>query len=540
MNAIVQSIGELNRIKLGLMLGVTVLLLGFFIFLATRTSNPAMSPLYSNISLEDSGAIVEELDKAAVPYQLTAGGKQIMVASDKVEQMRVKLASLGLPTTGSMVGYEIFDEGDALGTSNFVLNVNKLRALEGELARTIGSLAQVESARVHLVIPKRELFNREKADPTASVVLKLRGASDLEKTEISAIKHLVATAVTALKPSHITIVDNRGNLLARGVDDENDPEVLASNANEFRTGLENKLQNTIESLLERSVGVGKVQAKVNADVDFDRTVTNSETFDPEGQVARSVQTIEELEKENEQDQKDNVSAGNNLPDAKAQNAGFVNNRDMQRTDETTNFEISKVVKNHIKQTGSVKRLSVAVLVDGTYVENEEGEKVYTPRSAEELKQLETLVRSAVGYDKERGDTVEVLNMAFVASEFVEEESQYEWLKRDFNSIFQTVVLAGVAILVILLIIKPLVNKTIAGQEEEEAEDREMQRLLTSSGIAGQLADLTGDDDDESMINIDKIAGGVKSSLYRKINELIESHPEESLNVIRGWAFEKED
>jgi flagellar M-ring protein FliF len=540
MNAIMQSVNDLGKLKLAMMVGVTVVLLAFFAFLATRASNPAMSPMYSDISLEDSGAIVEELNKSGIPYELTAGGKQVLVPTDKVEQMRVRLATLGLPKTGSMVGYEIFDHSDALGTSNFVLNVNKMRALEGELARTISSLAQVESARVHLVIPKRELFTREKTDPTASVVLKVRGAAGLEKMEIAAIKHLVATAVPGLKPSHITIVDDKGNLLAKGVEDENDPEVLASTANEFRVGMEHKLERTIESLLEKSVGTGKVQAKVNADIDFDRTVTNSETFDPDGQVARSVQTIEESEKETEKDNKDNVSVANNLPNAKAQNAGLANDRNSQRTDETTNYEISKTVKNHIKQTGSVKRLSVAVLVDGTYVPNAKGEKVYTPRSKAELDQLTTLVRSAVGYDAKRGDTVEVLNMAFVASEFAETESQYEWLKRDFNSIFQTVVLAAVAILVILLIIRPLVQKSISAQDADDIEERELQRLLGSSGIAGQLSDLTGEDDDDSTVNIDKIAGGVKSSLYRKINEMIESHPEESLNVLRGWAFERDE
>ncbi len=540
MNALVQSIGEINKVKLGLMAGVTVVLLAFFIFLATRASTPTLTPLYTNISLEDSGDIVEELDKLDVPYEVTAGGKQIMVPGDKVEQIRVKMASMGLPATGSAVGFEIFDEDEALGTSNFVLNVNKLRALEGELGRTISSLRQVDSARVHLVIPKRELFTRERREPTASVAVKVRGASELGKQEIAAIKHLVATSVPGLKPARITIIDNNGNLLARGVEDENDPEMLAATAQEFRTSFENRLERTVEALLERSVGLGKVKAEVNAEIDFDRIITNSETFDPEGQVARSVQTIEELENENEKDLKENVSAGNNLPDVDAENAGFLNSRNLQRTDETTNFEISKTVKNHIKQTGTVNRLSVAVLVDGTYVMNEEGQEVYQPRSEEELTQLETLVRSAVGFDPDRGDSVEVINMAFAAPDIIAEESPLDWLKRDFNSIFQTFVLASVAILVIMLIIKPLVNKAITAQEQEEEDDEELQRLLASPALSGELANLSEEDDDESMISIDKIDGGIKSSLYRKVGEMIENHPEESLNVIRQWAFEVDE
>lgn len=539
MNAMVQSIRELGQIKLAAMGVVAVLLLGFFIFLSTRMGNPTMSNLYNNVSLEDSGYIIEELDKMNVPYELGLGGKQIMVPADKVEQMRVTLAGQGLPSSGSMVGYEIFDESEALGTSNFVMNVNKLRALEGELGRTISSLSKIESARVHLVVPKRELFTRERRDPTASVALKVRGATKLTKTEIAAVKHLVATGVPGLQPSKITIVDNRGNLLARGVEDENDPEVLAANASEYRTALENKLELTIETLLERSVGLGKVKAEVNADIDFDRVVTNSETFDPDGQVARSVQTIEEIENENEKDLRDNVSVANNLPDNDPENAGFLNNRNLQRTDETTNFEISKVVENHIKETGTVNRLSVAVLVDGVYAPNAEGDIVYQPRSDEDIAAFEALVRSAVGYDVDRGDTVEVINMAFINESSGIEESPFDWLKRDATSIFQTLVLGGVALLVILMIIKPLVAKAIESAPEEEEEEEDLQRLLASPSALNQLEDLT-DGVEDTMINIDRIDGGLKSSVYRKINEMIENHPEESLNVIRGWAFAEDD
>ncbi len=540
MNAIVQSMGEMNRLKIAAMVGVSILMLLFFVFLSTRVSSPTFAPLYTNISLEDSGDVITELEAMNIPYEVTAGGKQILVPGDKVEMARVKLAGQGLPSSGTMIGYEVFDEGEALGTSNFVLNVNKLRALEGELARTISSLRQVDSARVHLVIPKRELFTRDKRDPTASVALRVRGSGGLEKQEIAAIKHMVATSVPGLKPSKITIIDQNGNLLARGVDDANDPEVLAATAQEFRTGFENKLERTIVNLLERSVGMGRVSAEVNAEIDFDRIVTNSENYDPEGQVARSVQSIEETEQEQEKDLKDNVSVANNLPDTDPEAAGVVSNRNMQRTDETTNFEISKVVKNHIKETGTVKRLSVAVLVDGTYVTGEEGEEVYTPRNEEELAQLETLVRSAVGYDPDRGDSVEVINMAFATPMAMAEESPFDWLKRDFNSIFQTFVLASVAILVIMLIIKPLVNKAITSQEEAEEDDEELQRLLSAPAMGGMLEDMTGDDEDDSMISIDKIDGGIKSSLYRKVNELMENHPEECLNVIRQWAFEVDE
>ncbi len=536
MNAMVQSLRELSQTKLLALAATALFLIGFFVFLTVNASSPMMAPLYSNISLDESGTIVGELEKSGIPYQLGMGGAQIMVPSDRVEEMRVKLAQMGLPSEGSITGYEIFDKSEALGTSNFVLNVNKLRALEGELGRTIASLSKVEQARVHLVIPKRELFTREKTDPTASVALKIRGMAELEKNEIAGIKHLVATAVPGLKPSRITIIDQRGNLLARGIEDENDPDVLATTAQEFRQSYENKLKATIERLLERSVGFGNVKAEVNADIDFDRVVTNSETFDPEGQVARSIQGIEENERSTEKDQKDNVSVGQNLPDPTGGQGAFQNESVRQRSDETTNYEISKTVENHVKHTGTVNRLSIAVLVDGRYITNDAGEQVYEPRSEQEIAQLTALVRSAVGYDEARGDKVDVVNMPFAREKTEFAEGPLDFLKQDMSNIIQTLVIGGVAILFILLVIRPLVARAVATTSEGEAEEDELKRaLLGGPSMTARLPDLTGEDDDV-LISIDRVDGGVKAAVLKKINDLIETHPEEAMSIVRQWAF----
>lgn len=533
MNAMVQSLRELSQLKLIALAATALFLIGFFIFLTLNASSPVMAPLYSNIALEESGNIVQELDKAGVPYTLAMGGAQILVPADRVEEMRVKLAQLGLPTSGSMIGYEIFDKSEALGTSNFVLNVNKLRALEGEIGRTISSLSKVEQARVHLVIPKRELFTREKTSPTASVALKVRGAAELEKNEIAAIKHLVATAVPGLKASSITIIDQNGHLLARGVEDENDPDMLAATAQEYRQGYENKLRDTIERLLERSVGSGNVKAEVNADIDFDRVVTNSETFDPESQVARSVQGIEENEKSSEKDQKDTVSVGQNLPDANKNQGALGSESQRQRTDETTNYEISKTVENHVKQTGTVNRLSIAVLVDGTYG----ADNAYQPRSDQELQQLAMLVKSAVGFDESRGDKVEVINMPFAKSDNVFEEGPLDFIKNEMSSIIQTLVIGGVAVLFILLVVRPLVARAIIVPESESEEEELKRALLGGPSMTARLPDFSGGDEADSLISISRIDGGVKASVLKHINELIETHPEEAMSVLRQWAFE---
>lgn len=545
MNAMVESIREFGHLKIAAMVGTAIVLIGFFAYLSLGASNPVMSPLYSGVTPDDTRYIVRELQKQGVAYEMMPNSNEILVPTERVLQLRMSLAEQGLPSAGSMVGYEIFDKSDAMGTSNFVLNLNKLRALEGELSRTIGTIENVEAARVHLVMPKRELFTRERQEPSASVALKMMGRKEPTKAQVAAIRHIVATAVPRLKPTRITIIDAAGRLLARGVEDENDPEALASTAQEFRTNYERKMKDKIERLLEQYVGYGKVRAEVTADVDFDRIETNSETFDPEGQVARSTQAITENEQTQDKDLKENVTVGNQLPDTDPNAAGLLSSSNIQRTDETTNFEISKQVKKHIKQTGTVNRLSVAVMIDGNYVTipdtaegAEEGATTtqYEARSADELEKMQNLVASAIGFNAERGDELQVESMQFATFETEElEESPFSWLEDDLSSIIQTLVLGGVAILVILMVIRPLVNRAIADAEEYEEDEMMEQSLLTGDGILAQLPDLT-DEEEDTMISINRVKGGVKSSTYRKVNDMIDKHPEESLGVLRRWAF----
>lgn len=542
MSTMTDSFREMGQVKLAALGLTAVLLIGFFVFLSLRISSPVMSPLYTGLSMEDSSKIVEELEKKNIPYELGVNGTQVLVPSDQVMRLRLDMAQQGIPESGKGIGYEVFDNAEPLGTSNFVLNLNKVRALEGELARTIQTIAGVESARVHLVIPKRDLFKKEERDPTASVALKTRGASKIEPSEIAAIRNLVATAVPGLKPTRITIVDNKGNLLARGVDDENDPQALAATSQEFRTAYENKMKGTIERLLEQSLGYGKIKAEVSAEIDFDRIVTNSEKFDPEGQVARSVQGIEEKESSNDSDVKDNVSVGQNLPDAKDNQGGTKSQSQRSRTDETTNYEISKTVQNQVKETGTVKKLSVAVLVDGIYAANDSGEMEYKPRSAEELANIKKLVESSVGFDSARGDKVEVINMQFANSDQgITEDSPFAWLQNDLDSIIQTLVLGGITVLVILLVIRPLVTRAIASSQEAQDESEYEQALLNGTGIMGELPDFSGgEEEDDELISISRVKGSIKSSTFRKINDMISGHPDEALQVMRRWAFNPDD
>ena len=560
MSAFSETFRTLGPVRLLTMAGIGIGFIAFFAFLVSRLTGGEMSLLYSDLDPGDSGKIVAKLDSMAVPYELRGNGSQIYVPSDKALRLRMAMAEEGLPTGGS-VGYELFDKTDALGTTNFAQNVNLLRALEGELSRTIRSLDSVEAARVHLVLAKRQLFSRDKEDPSASVVLKLRGSTRFTPQQVAAVENLVASAVPGLKTNRISVVDDKGNLLARPNEGE-DGQTTGTTADEMRLSYEDHLAQTVEKLLERSVGPGKVRAEVTADMDFDRVSTNAEIFDPDGQVVRSTQTVEEKADSSEKGAQDNVSVAQNLPETK-QNAQAqtgaspsANSSKSARTEETVNYEISKTVKNQTRESGIVKRLSVAVLVDGTYAAAD-GAKKYTPRSEAEMQQLEKLVRSAIGYSQDRGDVVELVNMPFAS---VDEISSNEGTpplfgltKDDYLRIAEIVVLGVVALLVLLLVVRPLMSRLI----EAIPKAPPPAAAMLTDAAAGVAPNLPGPQSEmaqahaaraaqtaqaqselDQMIDIEQVEGRVRASSLKKIGEIIEKHPEETVSIIRTWMFQE--
>ena len=276
-----RSLGVGRIIALGV---VAAGLLGFFFYLTVRITTPPMSLLYSGLDASDSGAVVSQLEGMNVPYKLVGDGTSIMVPEDRVLRLRMSMAQKGLPSGGA-VGYEIFDKGNSLGTTSFEQKINQLRALEGELARTIRSLNPIAAARVHLVLPQRELFSRDERKPSASITLRTRGT--LSPSEVSAIQHLVASAVPDLKPNEISIIDQNSTLLAAG---DGTPTGDAATTNQMadrRNAYEDKVKGEIEKLIGSVVGPGHVRAEVSADLNFDRSTVNAETYDPDSQVVSS-------------------------------------------------------------------------------------------------------------------------------------------------------------------------------------------------------------------------------------------------------------
>ena len=557
MNPIAELLRQLGPVRVAALAATGIAVLGFFIFLSSRLSSGGMALLYGDLDPQDSGQIIQTLQSKNIPYDIKAGGKQIFVPGDQVLQLRVSLAESGLPGGGS-VGYEIFDNNQGIGTTNFVQNINLVRALEGELARTIGAMRNVRGARVHLVMPRRELFSREKQEASASVVLQVQGSARLGNEQVQAIQHLIAAAVPGMDPQKISVLDDRGQLLARGNGDS--ASAAAGTADEMRVGFENRMRQAIIELLERTVGLNRVRAEITAEIDYDRVVENAEIFDPDSQVARSTQTVQENENSSENDDQDTVTVQNNLPETEATAAGAGTSAASQvsRTEETVNFEITKTIRNRIKESGQIKRLSVAVLVDGKYVENNDGDKVWQPRAADGLAQLETLVKSAVGFNEQRGDSVEIVNMQFVKLEPLEFDDGSLFLgisKEEFMQLAEILVLAVVGLLVILLVVRPVLTRlfesmptALAGGPAGALGDQEGVALaqLTGPEATADMAELLEEDEEDEeddslldqMIDINQVEGRVRASSLKQIGEIVDKHPEEAIAIVRNWMYQE--
>ena len=541
----VLAMRNLGPMRLAIMGGVVLGLIGFLVFFGSKLSTPSMTTLYNELAQSDAAGIVQELESRNIPFKISQNGTQIAVPAERVMQLRLELAQQGLPSGGS-VGYELFDDTDTLGSTNFMQNVNLVRALEGELARTISSIGTVKKARVHLVMPRRELFSREKQEPSASVVLQMRGPARLTNEQVAAVQHLVASAVPQLTPNRISIVDNKGSLLSSGFESSDPVAGRQAKVDERRNRLEGKMARTIEELLEKTVGFARVRAEVSLDMNFDRVSTQTEEYNPDGQVVRSTNSVEETANSKDSEGEPPISVGTNLPDPNLGTGDTASRTENQnRTEETTNFEISKTVTNHIREGGEVEKLSVAVLVDEVQLLNEDGKLISQKRTEEEMRLLATLVRGAIGFDEDRGDKVELIQMKFASFDAPEEKLQlfFGMGKNDILRVVELLVLSIVGILVVLLVVRPLLSR--AFESLPSAQDA-AERLLADQGRSPALTGPGGgglpvESDEEQfdeLIDIDRVEGRVKASSVKKVGDFIDKHPDETLSILRSWLYQE--
>ncbi|MEO6842666.1 MAG: flagellar basal-body MS-ring/collar protein FliF [Bradyrhizobium sp.] len=538
MQSLVGFLKGLGASRLMAMIAVTAALIGFFAFVIIRVTTPQMTTLFTDLSTEDSSAIIKDLERQAIPYELRNDGAVIMVPKDKVTRLRMKLAEGGLPKGGG-VGYEIFDKSDALGTTSFVQNINHLRALEGELARTIRAIDKIQAARVHLVLPERPLFSRETPEPSASIVVRVRGS--LEPQQIRAIRHLVASAVSGLKPGRVSIVDEAGQLLADGEAGDNENVV----GDERRSAFEKRMRNEVEAIVSSVVGAGRARVQLSADFDYNRITQTSDKFDPEGRVLRSSQTREESSAT--ADNSGQVTVNNELPGNQRPDGASTAKDQSKKTEETNNYEISHTTKTEVTEAGRVNRISVAVLVDGAYTKNEKGELVYQERSKDQLDRIATLVRSAIGFDQKRGDQVEVVNLKFAESPAVPPIAEptgllgmLQFTKDDVMYVIELGVMMLLSLVVLFMVIRPLVKRILASEVIPALAAVDAAPALTdgsaaAAGSPGQS--LVPGAAGMSQIDVAQVQGQVHAQTVHRVGELAERNPNETANIVRQWLSE---
>ena len=546
MKALVEGLRALGPARLAAMGAVTLGMLGMLALMVLRGGTEPMALLYGDLDLRDASQVAEQLTRRHIPYRIGANGSQILVPAEQVAEARLALAREGLPTGGS-VGYEIFDRSDGLAATEFQQKINETRALEGEIARTIRAMHGIRGVRVHLVLPHREPFARDRQDAQASVMLTMAGVGRLDREGIQAVLHLVAAAVPGLRPQNIAIVDSRGDLLARAGEPVG-PTATALSTEEVRRATELRLARAVEEMLERSLGAGHVRAEAAVRMSFDRLSQTEERYDPDGQVTRSSQNVTSNSKNTEPNGA--VTVQNNLPNADAgrETAGSQE----QRQEETTNYEISKTVRTLIREQPQIDRVSIAVMVDGADSVAADGKHTWQPRAAEELDRITGLVKSAIGYDEKRGDHVEVVSMRFTVDDAapVADSGGMFGLnleKADLLHLAQTALFGAIGVAALLLVLRPMVLRiTSVAPAAFAGGGTALASLVAPAGTAlpapsaqalaaGASPPLL---EDESMVNLAQIEGQMRASSLRRIGELVDKHPEETLSIMRGWMVQE--
>ncbi len=531
------GIGRLT-VVLGVAAGVAAVLVAVML----RIGQAPDALLYSNLDLREASEISSALDGAGIKYQSKGDGSTIFVNRDDVGEARLMLAGKGLVTSGS-VGYELFDNQSVLGQTEFQQNLNEQRALQGELSRTIMSMRGITSARVQIAMPRRELFQSDGVEPTASVVVGVSGRA-LTASQVDAIRNVVASSVPNLKPEKVTLTDTANRTLAAGSSADGFSSASALDA---KNTTEAQLQARIKDIVEGVVGVGAARVQVTADIDHSRSTTQELRYDPDGQVVRSTSTNGTESTDTTAASDGGATATNNIPGGQAPNTTPIGSSDTANT-ETTNYEISNTTTTTIREAGEVKKLAVSVVVDDQRVPAADGRgpPTYTARSAEQIEQIKSLVAAAVGIDEARGDKIEVLNVGFthdVADMGGTEagSSLFDFTKNDIMRGIELLVLLITGLLLIFFVLRPLL-KTASGGGGLPAlagpggGTAVLQTSLTG-GQGGEVAQLTGPSEMEKRLDMARVEGQVKASSVKMVADFVEKNPDESTAILRNWVHE---
>lgn len=572
---LVAQLARSGRMRIAAALVVVALVGGGLGVIMLRGEGSSKKLLFSGLDIQEAGEITKKLDTAGVAYSLEGGGSAVFVDASKVEDARMMLSEQGLPTRGS-IGWEIFDKSDALGETQFVLNIKQLRAMEGELERTIGAYDMVQSARVHLSVPDRPLFQKNSEKPKASVVLKITG-NMMSPEKVRAIRNIIASQVPGLSANAVTVSSTDGRLLAAATDD-NDPTGgigSGSSADERRAAMEESYRKKVLDVIENIAGPGAAKVTVSIEADFNKITQSSETYNPDSRVVRSETTVEDSSSSAEAANGDETTVANNVPtgDNTPAPAQPKNQSSTSRNESTVNYEIDKTLRTEVVEGGKVQRLSVAVAIDHMRVPGAEGQPAtWQPRPAEEIARITSLVKSAVLFNEQRGDVVTVESAAFsrpdTSIDGAAAPGAFELDKFDLLHIGEIVALLLTALALVFFVLRPLISGMFAkpdadGLPPEIAKLKGAKRAKAIAAMqAAQIANpprLASDAADgqaqipegrvvgfdapmpdrlDAGIDVARISGQVKASSIKKISEVVASHPDESVAIIRSWLAEE--
>lgn len=567
--SIIDNLKSLGRNRLIALAGTGVGLVAALLFGMNVVLTPTYTPLYSELGPSAASEVVSTLEQAGFSVKLNPSGTAVSVPEGDLARARMALADKGLPGEGVM-GWEIFDQSSGLGMNSYMQRVNRLRALEGELTRSIQTIEGVEAVRLHLVMPEREAFSRSRPEPSASVIVRGRGANGINRRNALAIRTLIASAVPDLDPGRVTVMSAQGQTIL-GDDSAGGGEGAFESA---RATVEERLSRSISDILTARVGAGNARVEVNVDLSTERKVIRTQSYDPAQRVVRSTETREE-NVEGTDSRSGEVSVAGNIPNALGgQEGGPQSTNRRNKVDEIVNYEIGSTATETVREPGEVERVTVAVLVNGIYNVADNGDVVYEERSPEELGRLAQLVQSAIGFDGARGDTVSVDSLRFMDYSMDVADPMKRSVGQILADNMMTILrgLLGLAVVALALIfgVRPVLARitddsmgglALAGgppegmgralpDEDRTERRREMlpagndgasggnSRELATSGLMGTVVEGDTDQFGNELINLQAPGGATPLEKLGSVGDLIDANPEESLKVLQAWLAEE--
>lgn len=519
LNNLSAKYSELTPANKGVALGLGAAILASILTMTLWVQAPDYQLMYANLAAEDASSIIEELKSRKVDYELTNNGKNIRVPSNQVHELRINLASQGLPQ-GSEVGLELFDD-TPLGMTDFVQKLNFQRALQGELSRTIKALDAVDQARIHLVIPKNELFLKEKPKGKASVMIRVKPGKALSESQIQGIVHLVSSSVEGIEPSGVVLVNLQGNMLS-GQKQGSQTALITSTNYKHKKRVEKELEAGIVKMFEEALGPNKIIARVTADINFDKVERTEEIFDPNSQVVRS-----------EQNQNESVVGSappggvpgvqSLLPEGGSDQSGGLGSPAKRNNEKQTfNYEINKIIKYVTETSGEIQRLSVSILVDGTLAGDPAEYKARTP---EEMAQFLEIIKTAVGFNEKRGDKIQLENVQFDKSMEIQQTEMLAEEQFMDNVWTGAKLLAGVILLMlfVLKILLPMVRWVTTTVEVMPEEIHE-----------ASAEDLEAEEERKRI----QRASQETSDMRKSVTDFVDADPKYAAGILRKWLRER--